>query len=219
MLFNTSVSMKISKTLKCVLASTFTPLSFVSGWAQIPVEISAGHASYYYQHSFAAKFKAEQPFGFFHTSSVLIPYDKNRGNEIMSQSYVSYTLSDLWTSGIGSIFTPLNRVRPSVFLQYFKKGKNTSILVYPRADLWSDPNLELMGFVEYKGMDRQNFNLYARLQCMTTWNSKEHVRSYQYIRGGVSLDDVQFGLAANLDQYGSFATSYSSIGLFVRKEF
>src|SRR5690606_41921477 len=68
-----------------------------------------------------------------------------------SSDLLSYTLNNTWSTGVGSIFTPLNRVRPSFFLQYFRKGKTTSVMVYPRIDLWENPNLELMGFIEYKG--------------------------------------------------------------------
>ncbi|PRD56665.1 hypothetical protein C5749_05375 [Sphingobacterium gobiense] len=187
--------------------------------AQIPVEVSAGHSSYYYQHAFGGRFRAEKPLGFFHTSSVLIPYDKKRGNEIMSQSYLSYAMSKRWTSGVGTIFTPVNRVRPSVFFQYFQKGKTTSVLVYPRMDIWSDPNFELMGFIEYQGAVNRPVNLYARFQYMTTWNRNGHSRSYQYARAGIDTSGIQFGLAANFDQYGRYATNYSNFGLFVRKVF
>jgi len=187
--------------------------------AQIPIEISVGNSGCYYQHSFAKKFNPEKSLGFFHTSSVLIPYDKNHGNEIMSQSYLSYEMSKRWTTGVGTIFTPVNRVRPSVFFQYFHKRKNTSVLIYPRMDIWSDPNLELMGFIEYQGVENRPVNLYARFQYMTTWNRNGHSRSYQYVRAGVDTGGIQFGLAANVDQYGRFATSYSNFGLFVRTVF
>lgn len=209
--------MRKPKITNRTLVWTFLNIWLVPGWAQIPIEISAGHAAYYYQHSFAAKFNPEKPIGFFHTSSVLIPYDKNRGNEIMSQSYVSYALNKYLTSGVGSIFTPLARVRPSFFFQYFQKKKTISILVFPRIDIWSEPTIEMMGFFEYRGAGRQNMKIYARLQYMTTWNLREHVRSYQYVRTGVDIADMQFGLAVNIDQYGRFATSYNNIGFFVRK--
>ncbi len=211
--------MKTSTIRYLVLAWICSSMCLVSARAQVPVEISTGHSSYYYQHAFSAKFSTEKPFGFFHTSSLLIPYDKNRGNEIMSQSYVSYALSDRWSAGMGSIFTPLNRVRPSVFFQYFLKGRTTSVMVYPRADLWKDPNFELMGFMEYRGGESRKMRVYARLQYMTTWNLQQHVRSYQYLRVGINLDKIQLGPAVNIDQYGGSATSYSSVGLFVRKEF
>lgn len=207
------------KIANLILVGAFFNMCQYAVWAQIPVEVSLGHSSYYYQHSFAARFNKEKPLGFFHASSILIPYDKNRGNEIMSQSYLSYTLNNTWSTGVGSIFTPLNRVRPSFFLQYFRKGKTTSVMVYPRIDLWENPNLELMGFIEYKGTTNQKLKLYARLQYMTTWNSEEHVRSYQYLRIGFSLGDMQLGAAANFDQYGNTGTDYNSIGFFIRKEF
>ncbi|RKF38517.1 hypothetical protein BCY89_27260 [Sphingobacterium siyangense] len=211
--------MKETTTIKYVLTCLFFSIWFWHSPAQIPVEISAGHAGYYYQHSFATRFNPGKSLGFFHTSSVLIPYDKNRGNEIMSQSYLSYTMSKRWTAGVGTIFTPVNRVRPSVFFQYFHKGKTTSVLIYPRMDTWSVPNFELMGFIEYQGAVNRPVNLYARFQYMTTWNRNGHSRSYQYTRAGIDTRGIQFGLAANFDQYGTLATNYSNFGLFVRKVF
>lgn len=207
------------KNAKLILVLIFLHTRLVSIWAQIPVEVTVGHSSYYYQHSFAAKFSKEKPFGFFHVSTILIPYDKDRGNEIMSQSYISYALNNRWTSGIGSIYTPINRVRPTIFLQYFKQGKETSIMLFSRSDLWDDPSLEFVGSIEYKGKRKRDLNIYARLQLQTIWSLNQHLRSTQFLRAGINLGEVQFGLAANFDQYGSTAEFYSNIGLFVRKEF
>lgn len=211
--------MKKLKKVNRLLVGMFLSMWFVPSCAQIPVELSIGHSSYYYQHSFAAKFKPEKPFGFFHTSSVMIPYHKNRGNEIMSQSYFTYTLSKRWASGMGSIFTPVNRVRPSAFVQYFNKWKSTSLMFFPRIDIWSDPNLELMGFIEYQGDVSRPMNLYARFQFMSVWNRNGHARSAQYARLGMDTAGLQFGLAANFDQYGPMATHYNNFGLFVRRVF
>lgn len=209
--------MKETTIIKHLLTCLFFSMCYWHSRAQKPVEISVGHAGYYYQHSLATRFNPEKSLGFFHTSSVLIPYDINRGNEIMIQSYLSYTMSKRWTSGVGTIFTPVNRVRPSAFFQYFYKGKTTSILIYPRMDIWSDPNLELMGFIEYQGAVNRPVNLYARFQYMTTWNRNGHSRSYQYARAGIDTRGIQFGPAANFDQYGRSITNYSNFGLFVRK--
>lgn len=206
---------KLKQILGCILLNTCcTELH-----AQFPVEISVGHSAYYYQHAFGGRFHAGNPLGFFHTSSVMIPYDKNRDNEIMSQSYLTYAMNSHWTSGVGSIFTPLNRVRPSVFFQYFQKGETTSVLFYPRMDVWSDPNLELMGFFEYRSVKNSLINLYARFQYMTTWNRNGHSRSYQYARLGLDTKHLQFGLAANFDQYGPKAGHYSNFGFFIRSVF
>lgn len=211
--------MKKLREINRLLLWLFFTVWCVSGKAQIPVEISVGHTGYYYQHSFAARFNPEKPLGFFHTSSVLIPYDKNRSNEIMSQSYVSYAINKNWTSGIGTIFTPINRVRLSAFIQYFQKWKTITVLIYPRIDIGLKPNLELMGFFEYQGAARKQLNPYARFQYMTTWNLSGHARSYQYARAGIGTADIQFGLAINFDQYGPMSTHYNNFGLFVQVVF
>ena len=207
------------KNAKLLLAFFIWHIGLFTCWAQIPVELTIGHSSYYYQHSFAAKFSTEKPLGFFHVSSILMPYDPDRGNEIMSQSYISYALNNRWSSGIGTIYAPTNLVRPTLFLQYFKKDKETSLMLFSRADLWVDPSLEFVGSIEYSGKRKRNANLYARIQLQTIWNLSQHLRSTQYLRIGINLREVQFGLAGNFDQYGSTAEFYSNIGLFVRKEF
>src|SRR5690606_6219316 len=129
----------------------------------------------------------------------------------------SYTLTEIWGTGVGAIRRPLNRVGTSFFLQNPRKGNTASVMVYQRIDLWEKPNLELMGFVEHTRAAHQKLKLYVRLQYMTTWNSKEHVRSYQYLRIGFSLKEMQLGAAANFDQYGTTGIDYNSIGFFIRK--
>lgn len=92
-------------------------------------------------------------------------------------------------------------------------------MLFSRSDLWDDPSLEFVGSVEYKGKRKLDLNVYARLQLQTIWNLSQHLRSTQFLRLGINRREVQFGLAANLDQYGSSAEFYSNIGFFVRKEF
>jgi len=55
-------------------------------------------------------------------------------------------------------------------------------------------------------------------QLLTVWNElKEHSRSAQQLRIGVSFSAHQIGIGLDLDQYGPNATEKSSFGLYYRK--
>lgn len=113
--------MKETTKIKYLLACLFFSMCYLHSRAQVPVEITAGNSSYYYQHMFSGKIIAEKPFGFFNASSILLPYDKKRGIEVMSQSYLTYEINKRWATGLGSIYAPGNRFVPSVFVWFFNK--------------------------------------------------------------------------------------------------
>lgn len=185
----------------------------------LPVEVVFGHQNYYYQHALNKRLSDGSPLGFFHTSSILIPYDEDRTKEIMSQSYITYRISTPISAGIGTIYVPVTRFRPSIFLQFFQRGKRTTLLVFPRADLWKNPSFELMGFMEYQPAINDKIKLYTRVQLMTTWTRKEHSRSYQYLRLGIHLSKLQIGAAIQFDEYGKAGKAYSNYGGFIRHLF
>ncbi len=215
--------MKETTIIKHLLACLFFCLRYLHSPAQIPVEITLGHSSYYYQHMFSGKIIAERPFGFFNTSSILLPYDQKRGIEVMSQSYLTYEINKRWATGLGSIYAPGNRFVPSAFVWYFNKKDDISYLIFTRMDVWSQPGFELFGFAEYQGGKNKNqeFNLYARLQLqyITSMHWNGHLKSVQYARLGVANKGVQYGLAVNFDQYGPTTKHDSNFGLFVRRVF
>lgn len=213
--------MKETTKIKHSLACLFFCMWCLHSEAQVPVEITAGHSTYYYQHMFSGKIIAEKPFGFFNTSSILLPYDKKRGIEVMSQSYLTYEINKRWATGLGSIYAPGNRFVPSAFVWYFNKKKDLSYLIFTRMDVWSNPSFELFGSVEYQGSKNQDFNLYARLQLqyITSMHWNGHLKSVQYARLGVDNKGVQYGLGVNFDQYGPNTEHYSNFGLFVRRVF
>jgi hypothetical protein len=53
---------------------------------------------------------------------------------------------------------------------------------------------------------------------LSLFNSSGNIKSYQWIRLGLDIKGFQFGLAGNLDEYGSKPSVEPSFGLFFRKE-
>lgn len=55
-------------------------------------------------------------------------------------------------------------------------------------------------------------------QFLTVWDQfKKHSRSFQQLRSGVSLNEHQFGIGVDFDQYGLHSIQKLSFGLYYRK--
>ena len=64
----------------------------------------------------------------------------------------------------------------------------------------------------------QKVVLWLNSQFLTVWDVfKEHSRSYQQLRTGISLDGHQFGIGFDFDQYGPRPIKKTSFGAYYRK--
>ena len=55
---------------------------------------------------------------------------------------------------------------------------------------------------------------------LSTWDKfSRHARSFQQLRTGLTYHQTQFGIAIDLDQYGSKPISKNSFGLFIKRSF
>jgi hypothetical protein len=75
-----------------------------------------------------------------------------------------------------------------------------------------------MTIIQFKPQINERMKLYTRIQALNLFDSGGNIKSYQWMRLGVELKGIQFGLAANLDEYGPNPEVDFSFGLFIRKE-
>jgi len=62
-----------------------------------------------------------------------------------------------------------------------------------------------------------NVSLWLNGQFLTVWDKfKNHSRSFQQLRAGVSFNGHQFGVGVDFDQYGPDPIEKSSLGLYYR---
>ena len=59
---------------------------------------------------------------------------------------------------------------------------------------------------------------YTSLQALNTFAANGHIKSYQWARIGLEIQGVQFGLAANFDEFGATPQVRFSPGIFMRRE-
>jgi hypothetical protein len=75
-----------------------------------------------------------------------------------------------------------------------------------------------MMILQYKPEINDRIKLYTRLQMLNLFDSGGNIKSYQWMRLGLEVKGIQFGLAADLDEYGPHPSVESNFGLFLRKE-
>jgi hypothetical protein len=75
-----------------------------------------------------------------------------------------------------------------------------------------------MTIIQFKPDINEKMKLYTRIQALNLFDAGGNIKSYQWLRLGLELKGLQFGLAANLDEYGPDPSVEASFGLFVRKE-
>ncbi len=184
----------------------------------IPVEVMIGGKEYRYQHFFAKPITGNSRLGFFHTSSMYFFYDEGKNIEMMSQSYVTYQVGSYVKAAVGTFYASVPGFKTSGALQLAHSRKDLLLLVVPRIDLWKNPSYEIMSLLEYRPSISDRVHLYTRLQVLSNYGLTQHNRSYQNLRIGLGGKNTQFGIALNLDQYGSEVVLNRSWGVFLRHE-
>jgi hypothetical protein len=53
---------------------------------------------------------------------------------------------------------------------------------------------------------------------LNLFDASTHIKSYQWFRLGFDIKGIQFGLAANIDEFGPEPSVETNFGVFVRKE-
>ena len=101
----------------------------------VPVEIMVGNEHYWYQHVIAKKFTSSSRAGFFHVSSLHVFFDRDRTDEIMSQSYLTYEVAPGVVAAVGTFYSTGPGLSPSFALQLSKKYRDFAFMLVPRVDL------------------------------------------------------------------------------------
>ncbi len=202
--------------LQLLVISVFTINTVTS--QSIPIESMVGNERYFYQHSFFKELKTDSRFGFFHTSSMHIVYEEQGKNEMMSQSYLTYKITSFMKIAVGTFYATKPGFKISGALQFTFRERNLLFVMVPRVDLWKNSAYEIMSLLEYRPPISERISLYSRVQIMSNYGPIHHNRSYQNFRVGLGVQNLQFGLALNVDEYGREMRTHHNKGIFIRYE-
>lgn len=182
------------------------------------VEPMVGEENYYYQHTLSVNIGGSR-FNFFHSSSLHMFYEGDELNELMSQSYLTYSLTGFAKLAVGTFYATKPGISPAASLQLGYSKRYFKAAWVPRVDLQKNGSIEMMMLLEYVPPINEGVHFYSRAQLMTNYGPYHHNRSYQNFRAGLQLKQTVLGIALNVDERGSDMTTLHNWGLFLRYEF
>jgi hypothetical protein len=189
--------------------------------APIPVEIFLGNQALFSQTVVKRKFAPNSSFSYFSLGSYTAAYTNELSdNNLILINQVSYNIGKGFGIMAGGEINSKVGFSPIFGPQHNYTSENFLAVTILSIFVNSDKDLKLFGLYEYKPKINTKLSFYSRLQFVYNQNLNEglHNRSYVYLRAGLKIADVIFGLAANLDQFGPAKAFKENYGLFVRYE-
>jgi hypothetical protein len=183
----------------------------------IPIELMMGLKYGSVNLAFNRNFSQTSRLGFFHMNTVQFDfYDADKNSFIIQDLIYVETFKNLRVAG--GVAYSKGGFDPTAGLQYVYSGKKILFLCAPRINIESSSSYDIMTILQYKPDINERVKLFTRLQLLNLFDSGGNIRSYQWMRLGLEVKGVQFGLAANLDEYGPDPSVESNFGIFLRKE-
>jgi hypothetical protein len=216
-----------SKIFFTVIAS----LIFMSGaFAQIPVEVFAGHKKTSFDLMFFKFFKNKEA-----TNSKFLFFNRNR----VSIDYKQTTTSNLPTFGFTEAlsynhpklkgFAPVvvaqvnnKGIFPKAGLQYFYRKNDFTFFSWVVCETLKDPNLDLFVLTRYEPKLTEKLNLFTQLELVNAFPTEGtgNYNLFQRVRVGLKIKSLQVGAGADFNEFGNKTfINTNNIGGFLRYEF
>lgn len=183
----------------------------------IPVELMMGQKYGTVNLAFSRNFSQNSRLGFFHMNTIQFDYkDKNNNGFVLQDLVYVETVKNLRVSG-GVVYNN-GGFNPTAGLQYIYGGKKLFFLFAPRVNIESNTSYDFMTILQYRSEINDRVKLYTSLQLLNVFDKEGNIKSYQWIRLGLEIKGIQFGLAADVDEYGPNPSVTGNFGVFIRKE-
>lgn len=213
---------KFSAGLLFILIGLLSTLPTFS-YAQAPkvptmVEVMPGHERLFYQMVVKKKFSPSSKVGFLSVSTFSSSYRNDLNDlELVMPVLINYNFYNDFSVVAGTTINNMVGFSPVAGLQHSFANREWVAVSIASFFLNSTRNMELFGIYEYKPQINETFTLYTRLQYMYihSFAANHHARSFLQLRTGLKKAAFNFGLGANLDQYGPEKLFRSNYGVFV----
>ena len=183
----------------------------------IPVELMMGDKYGTVNLTFSKSLKPNSKLGFFHMNTVQFDYKEEYKNSFILQDLLYYEAVKNFHLAGGVVFSKAG-FNTTAGIQYVYAGSKTFFLFAPRINLESNPSYDFMTILQFKPQLNDRVKLFTRVQLLNLFNDGGNIKSYQWLRLGLEVKGIQFGLAADFDEYGPHPSVESNVGLFIRKE-
>jgi hypothetical protein len=197
-----------------------TTLKF-SAIAQIQPQIFAGHQAVEYNFLWFKDFDSTKRVTLFNFSFYNINYEDQSRNTYEIYQVATYNITSNWGLAGGGRFAN-GEFQPVLAVSYQLATSNLYFNIFPSiqySSLTEQLNYSLFGLLFYKPRLSKTWRMFNQVAFEPFVSKQGHVFSYQQLRMGLEYKNgVQFGLGANLEQFGESFDSTYNIGLFIRKE-
>ena len=191
--------------------------NFLTKAQPVPIELMIGQKYGTVNLIYDKHFSQSSRLGFFHMNTVQFDFkDKMKNSFILQDQLYIETLKNLRIAG-GVVYSN-GGFNTTAGLQYVYGGKGLFFLCAPRINIESKPTYDVMTIIQYEPEINDRLKLYTRFELLHLFDSGGNIKSYQWIRLGLEVKGIQFGLAADFDEYGPNPSAKSNFGIFVRKE-
>lgn len=199
-------------------------------FAQIPVEVFAGHKKATVDIMFFKYFKNKDgqnsKFLFFNRNRASIDYAMTETANLPQFGFteaISYNHEKLKGFAPVIVASILNRgVYPKTGIQFAKINKEYTIFSWIVAETLKEPNIDFFFLGRYTPKLTDKLNLFSQIELVNTFPTVEHKNFAftQRIRVGLKMKAVQFGAGFDLIQSGrDNFTNTENVGGFLRYEF
>jgi len=203
--------------LKSVLFVFFISITYHSFSQPIPVELMTGNRYATINVVVDKKFTQSSKLGFFHINTIQVDYKNKLNNDFMMEDLLYFEPVKHFRLTGGAFYGQPGFI-PTVGLQYVRAGKDLFMIIAPRVNLQKNLEYDIVSIFQYNPELNEKIKLYSRLQFLNIFDSSSNIKSYQWIRLGLEIDGIQFGLAADFDEYGPHPKVQYNLGLFIRRE-
>jgi hypothetical protein len=183
----------------------------------IPIEWIMGQKYGTVNLVFNKSFSQNSKFGFFHMNTVQFYYKDDVKNSFLLQDLIYVeAVKNLRVAG-GVVYSKAG-FNTTAGLQYIYSGNGLMVLCAPRVNIERNPSYDIMTILQYNPKISDRLKLFTRVQLLNLFDDNGNMKSYQWMRFGLEVKGIQFGLAVNLDEYGPGPSVENNLGLFIRKE-
>lgn len=183
-----------------------------------PVEFMVGHDRLFFQMVVKKKFTQESKLGFLSVTSFSTDYSNELSDlDLVMPVLLTYNVYKSFGLVAGTTINNKVGFAPLAGIEHSFANREWVAVTIASLFLNSSRNVELFGIYEYKPRLSDNFNLYSRLQYLYIHgvSANQHARSFLQLRAGLKKNALNFGLGANLDQYGPEKEFKPNYGIFV----
>ena len=193
------------------------PSNFLAKAQPVPIELMIGHKYGTVNLIYDRHFSQNSRFGLFHMNTVQFDFKNKMYNSFILQDQLYFELIINFRIAGGVVYSN-GGLNTTAGLQYVYGGKKLFFLCAPRINIKNNPSYDLMTIIQYKPEISDHLKLYTRFELLHLFDSGGNIKSYQWIRIGLEINGIQFGLAADFDEYGPSPSTKSNFGVFIRKE-